>query len=67
MYFLADIWSPIRLHMGKQVYSGRLQCGDVTQTLLNALVFRAWRVPMSLFYTSLGVKPEFLKGLYFEI
>lgn len=31
MYFLVDVFSPvnfIRLHMGKQVHSGRLQSGD---------------------------------------
>lgn len=57
MYFLADVWSPVnfsRVHVGEPVYSGRLQCAVVTQTLPNVLVFRAWGVPVSLFYASLG-------------
>lgn len=44
MYSVADVWHPVnftRVHVGEQVYSGRLHCAAVTQMLLNVFVFRA--------------------------
>lgn len=62
MYFPADVWSPINF-IGS-TWENRFTWADcsgaVTWTLPNALVFRVWGVPVSLFYTSLGVRNKVL-------
>lgn len=71
MHFLADVWGLVnftRVHVGEQVYSGRLHCVAGTQMLLNVFVFRAWGVPVSLFYISLREKNKpFEKTAFWDL